>query len=122
MNNIPEKLKRKLADDPYYSICARNGSDCRGRITWEHCWIYAGRQIQEKWAIVPLCEHHHLGTGMEKFVNQYISLCRATPEELKKYPRVDWEQEKKRCLYLIRKKYGENKKIFWISTERTIRA
>jgi len=122
MHPIPLKLRSEMSEDPYYSMCARSGPNCKGRITWEHCWTYAGRQIQEKWAIIPLCEWHHLGGGMDKFVNQYISLCRATPEELKKYPRVDWEQEKKRCLYLIIKKYGKGQNIFWIGVGRTVSA
>ena len=121
MRPIPQKLRSELAGDPYYSMCARHGPDCQGRITWEHAWIYGGRQINEKWAIVPLCEYHHLGDGMDKAINQFISLMRATPEELKKYPRVDWEQELKRVKYLI-KKHGKDKDIFWISCTGKIRA
>jgi hypothetical protein len=51
---------------------------------------YAGRQVQEKWAIVPLCWHHHLGPGLDKKANRLIALARATEEDLAKYPRADW--------------------------------
>lgn len=83
-----------MADDPYYEKWAREGSDCKGRITWEHAWIYAGRQINEKWAIIPLCVFHHLGLGLNKKMNQALSLERATEEDLSKYPKKDWDNER----------------------------
>lgn len=93
MRPIPSKLRKEMSEDPYYSICARKDSHCNGRITWEHAWVYAGKQINEKWAIIPLCWHHHLGTGLRKNINQLISLRRATMEDLMKYPKKDWQQE-----------------------------
>ena len=97
MSPIPEKLREELANDPYYQVCARlKDGDCEGRITWEHAWIYAGKQIQERWAIIPLCWHHHLGAGLEKPKNQYIALMRATPAELAKYPNKNWAEELRR--------------------------
>jgi hypothetical protein len=93
---IPAKLKRQLEADPYYKTCARwREGGCEGRITWEHAFIYAGHQINEKWAIIPLCEHHHLGPGLNKQINQKIALARATAEDFKKYPKFDWRQMKK---------------------------
>lgn len=81
-----------IDSDPYYKVCARRGLDCSGRITMEHSLIYAGRQIDEVWAIIPLCVYHHLGEGLNKELNQYISLQRATKEDLAKYPRKNWVQ------------------------------
>lgn len=95
MRPIPKKLRDEMAADPYYQICARRGIDCSGRITWEHAWIYAGKQINEKWAIIPLCWYHHLGPGLDKEINRIISIARATAEDLAKYPRTNWEQIKK---------------------------
>jgi hypothetical protein len=125
MHPIPEKLKRILGNDPYYRMCARMGDGkCAGRITWEHVIIYAGRQVQEFWAIIPLCEYHHgVGTyqntgGLDKQINIFIALSRATEEDLKKYPKEDWEQMKKRAIYLIRKRYGTNTKILWLDVQR----
>lgn len=101
MTKIPEQLREEMARDPYYQKCCRSKEGtCQGRITWEHAWIYAGRQIQEKWAIIPLCEFHHAvnmhqdGGDLNKHENQRISLLRATPEDLKKYPKKDWNFEK----------------------------
>jgi hypothetical protein len=102
MRPIPPKLKAELAADPYYKICARwKEGGCEGRITWEHAFTYAGKQINERWAIIPLCWHHHLGPGLNKAKNQQIALARATPEDLAKYPKVDWEAERKRINYIL---------------------
>jgi hypothetical protein len=97
MRPIPTKMREELDKLPRMHCCERVGCDCRGRITWEHVWIYQGRQINEIWAIIGLCEYHHLGPGLDKRKNEWISLNYATEEDLKKYPRRDWEQEKK-CL------------------------
>ena len=94
MRKIPPKLREEMANDPYYSKCSRLGNDCKGRITWEHAWIYAGKQINEKWAIIPLCEYHHLYEGLNKHENQRISLRRATEEDLSHYSKKDWKKEK----------------------------
>lgn len=107
MNNIPQRLRKEMAADPYYEKCARFGDDCEGRITWEHSLIYAGRQIQEKWAIIPLCVWHHLDKGMIKWINEYIALSRASDEELHKYSKAI-DLLKKRDYLKI--KYNEYKK------------
>src|SRR3990167_2668016 len=92
MRRIPPKLREQIAQDPYMKVCARKSDDCSGRITWEHAWVWAGRQINEPWAIIPLCWEHHLGSKMDKRINQAISIARATPENFKKYPKVNWPQ------------------------------
>ena len=103
MSPIPKKLRAEMAVDTYYTVCARKGDDCNGKITWEHSLKYSGKQIQERWAIIPLCWNHHLGEGLDKRMNEYIAFSRATDEELSKYPKSDFKQKKK---YLI-EKYGE---------------
>lgn len=91
MNNIPSKLRKQLAVDPYYYTCARAGIDgheCHGRITWEHVIIYGGKQIQARWAILPLCAWAHAVDefqdcgDLNKEVNTWIALNRATNQEL----------------------------------------
>lgn len=94
MNAIPKKLRVELAADPYYKKCARASSECTGRITWEHCLTYAGRQIQERWAIIPLCVWHHLGNGLKKEINRKIAMSRAKEEDHKNYPRLAWKTKK----------------------------
>lgn len=75
--------------DPYYKTCARKtDGGCDGRITFEHAIIYAGRQLQEKWAIVPICARHHEVDGyqdngdLDKARNVHIALNRATAGQL----------------------------------------
>lgn len=95
MNNMPLKLRRELEADPFYKTCARNealhdhicqGDPIRGSrgrvIEWEHALYFAGKQVQQKFAIVPACWFVHRGPGMKKQVMEWIALNRATDEEL----------------------------------------
>jgi len=98
---IPPKLRERLSENPYYHKCARRGSDCDGRITWEHSFIYKN-QIQEDWSIIPLCVYHHLGKGLDKEYNHYLALCRADIDDLeKRMPKKPWRQMYK----YLRQKY-----------------
>lgn len=80
-----------MANDIFYKSCSRaglHGHTCAGKITWEHAMIYAGSQIQELWAIIPLCAKGHSvnewqdGGDLNKRVNEWIALNRASSEEL----------------------------------------
>ena len=93
MKPISQKFRKKIAVDPFFKKCVRKGSDCSGRITVEHVFIYAGSQIDDYWNFLPLCWYHHLGAGLNKRLNEYLAIMRATPEDLAKYPRVDWAQK-----------------------------
>lgn len=90
MNNVPKKLRDKWAADPP-KVCMRAGSECYGRLTKEHAIIYAGRQVQEDWAILDLCEYHHLYEGLDKKWNIEMAMSRATKEDEKRYPRLKWK-------------------------------
>lgn len=92
MSPIPPKLRAQIDADPYFRTCARKNSECSGRITIDHAWIYGGRQIQELWAFVPVCVYHHLGAGFSRLENEWLSLARATDEDLAKYPNRNWRQ------------------------------
>jgi hypothetical protein len=94
MRPIPKKMKEELAKDPFMKLCIHNNEECSGRIEWEHAWTYAGKQINEIWAIVPVCYMHHRGGKLDKDYNRYVSLLRASEEDLKKYPRKNWKQIK----------------------------
>jgi hypothetical protein len=92
MRKINPLLREEMSNDPYYKFCSREADgSCDGRITWEHVLTYAGKQIDEKWAIIPLCEYHHAvnqyqdGTGLNKEKNTWVALNRATDDELRKY-------------------------------------
>lgn len=90
MRPIPEKMKRVMAADPYYQKCVHASSDCQGRIEWDHSFIYAGRQINEVWAILPTCQWHHRNIVHFRKESERIAVARATEEELSKYPRKNW--------------------------------
>lgn len=95
MTPIPPKIRKKIGDDLYYKICAIVDDDCMGRIQFHHVWIYRGKQIQEVFAILPVCEHHHdmVKKSREiKGILELVSLQRATKEELGRYPNKDWRQ------------------------------
>jgi hypothetical protein len=99
---IPKKLLEEILSDKYYKTCSRLNKDCKGRITFEHAFIYKN-QIQEKWSIIPLCWHHHLGNGLDKELNHYIALCRADIDDLeKRMPKKPWRQMYK----YLREKYA----------------
>lgn len=102
MRQISKRVHREIDASRFHKKCARAGQGCSGRLTMEHAFIYGGRQIDEAWAIIPLCWHHHLGPGLEKGINQLIALRRATDDDLKKYPRTDWKQLRA----YLEKRYG----------------
>ena len=100
-----------MANDNSMLICIYNNKDCSRRVEWEHAWNYAGKQIQEEWAIIPCCTYHHRGNGLDKDFNRYKSLIKAFSlsdrgliDIIKKYPRKNWLQE---WVYL-RNKYEKN--------------
>ena len=117
MRKLGSHVKEEIENNPYYRKCARadmfNDHDCRGRITMEHALIYAGRQIDEIFAVIPLCAYSHSvdefqdGGILNKEKNEYIAISRMTEEDKQKYPRFNWNQ---RFSYLT-KKYGKPETI-----------
>lgn len=92
MNNVPQKLRNKWRKEDWLGIqreCMRaDEGNCAGRITKEHAIIYAGKQLQEEWAILDICVYHHEvdeyqdGGGMNKEKHIWLALCRAPEERL----------------------------------------
>lgn len=113
MGHLPAKLKKELLEDPFYRVCARkglHGHECEGRITLEHAIIYAGSQVQKKWAIIPLCAKAHAvdefqdGGDLNKGINKWIAYNRATDNELLEISKAtDYFQERSR----LNKAYGQ---------------
>ena len=94
MRRIPKKLREEMNSDPFYHkcVCAGDNFGCAGKIEFHHVFLWAGRQINEKWNILPVCEFHHRGLGFDKEYFEWIAVNRATNEELVKYPRINWAQ------------------------------
>lgn len=114
MNNMPLKLRRDCASDIFYTRCARQdalhdhvcaASPLTGKlIEWEHAIIFANNQVQQKFALVPLCWWAHSGPGLKKQINVWIALNRATDEEIVSISRaVDYF----RVRALLNKQFGE---------------
>jgi hypothetical protein len=99
MHSTPKKIHQQIALErpPCERADVFHDHVCKGKSTHEHVWKYAGRQVDEAWAIIKLCEYaHSVGpfglTGiLDKRKNEYLSLLHATDEDLKKYPRFDWQ-------------------------------
>lgn len=105
MRPIPPKLREEMADDPFYKYCCMRDMDvgnCEGRTEWHHALIFAGRQINERFCILPLCSYHHKNVekpGIKELVTK-LMLLRATDEELTKYSKaIDYKKlrEKYSC-------------------------
>ncbi len=109
MRAIPPKLLNEMLEDPYYKSCARRkDGGCQGRITLEHAIIVAGRQLNKKWAIIPLCAWHHAvdqfqdGGNLRKEKNVWIALNRATDSELQEISKAInycWKRDQLNKLY-----------------------
>lgn len=85
MNHIPKALNEELNADPFYlKCCLRFLGGCSGRIERHHNLIYAGRQYQAKFAILPACHDHHDQARNKEIKERFdwIMLNRATESEI----------------------------------------
>lgn len=95
MRPIRPQIRQEMAEDPFYEQCCFCGT--MQEIQWHHVWIYEGRQIDEKWAIVPACARHHRELEGNIELRQFFemtSMMLATEEDLAKYPLKNWHQIK----------------------------
>lgn len=87
MRPIPRKLRDDMASDMFYKTCCMPMTDCNGRIEWHHNLIFRGRQVNEKFAILPLCQKHHRiadRSDVKNILNAIMSM-RASKEELNRF-------------------------------------
>lgn len=96
MHKTPKKVFEQIALErpPCERYAALQDHVCQGRSTMEHAFIYAGKQIPDKWAVIRLCEWAHLGPGLNKRVNQWLALRHAKASDLARYPKTDWQRLK----------------------------
>ena len=87
MRPIPDKLKQEIVADKFYKKCCLCG--CR-QVQWHHNLIFAGRQVNEKECILPVCEVcHNKARNMEvREQLDLIMLTRMSPEQMKKYSKA----------------------------------
>lgn len=97
MRKIPTKLRQEIALDPFYKkCCLAKFGECEGRIEYHHAFIFAGRQVNEKFAIFPLCHQHHELVYKKDFRNRlmWMMINRMTESDMKKYYRPDWNTKR----------------------------
>lgn len=94
MAKIPEELRNEMSNDPYYQRCAVTGLN-HERIEWHHNLIFAGKQVQEKWCILPLLKSVHEKIESYKDKVDWIMLNRATDQELERYSKAINLKEKR---------------------------
>lgn len=114
MTKIPIPVRRELDADPNSKFCSlygQHGHVCGGhRLTGEHALIYAGKQIQEKWAIIIVCpaaqevDEYQDAHTMNKELNQWVALNRATEADFARFPRAfpSYYEQRER----LNRKYG----------------
>jgi len=105
MSPIPAQVKAILAKDPLMTRCVICDDV---RVEWDHVISGLGRrQLQEWWAIAPVCTYHHRGKGRTQVVKDTVELwCLVRgAKELHKFPKHNLEQRKK---YLTNKLYGNH--------------
>ncbi len=99
MRVIPNEIKKQITEDDFYKRCCITGSLS---VSIEHSWIYAGKQINDLWALTPLrrdLNNSHPPIAVKNKC-RLISLERAKKmgewgNLKRKYPKKDWEQEYK---------------------------
>jgi len=105
MRAIPLKLREALAKSPRMQkclVCGLAGPE------WNHALQYSGRQINEWYAIQPLCTRCHRGNNGT--INRKADLlCKIQAIEsgivdlMVKYPKNNWEQDLKNYKYQLNK-------------------
>ena len=90
---IPLKMRAEMEAMPVYKTCLRRTllkdhicepNPLNGQlIEWEHAIRFKGPKLNEIWAIIPICYLVHRGGKLNKEINVWIALNRATTEELK---------------------------------------
>lgn len=99
MNNVPQKLRRKWAEEDLLGVqrfCMRTDADFHaGRITKEHALYHAGKQLQDEEAILDICAYHHGvdefqdGGGLDKEKHTWIALNRLPETRLRELSKAE---------------------------------
>lgn len=131
MRKISTKVRKQIDADPEYRFCmlrAYKDHICGGRITMEHALIHAGSQIDAKFAIISACargqevDHYQDAHTMDKDMNHWVALNRASDEELKAISKaVDYFYIRERLNEIYGKYrpliFHESKELFEINYE-----
>lgn len=103
MRPIPPRLRGEMEKDYFYQKCAITQKPrSLTKVEWHHNLIFAGRQVNEKFCILPLSEKIHdraREPKVKEFLN-WLMVCRATPEELERYGLTEKAEK-------LKNKFGE---------------
>lgn len=107
MNNIPKPLNEEMNRDPFYrKCCLSSDGKCEGRVERHHALIFAGKQLQKKFCILPACGGFHHRYANRKDIKErfdHVLLNRATDQELEEISKAkNYKQERDR----LNKIYG----------------
>lgn len=93
MNNIPLKLRKQMAADPFYKVCCITGETGTREdpIEWHHNLTFSGKQVQEEFAILPLKRSLHLKANEKalRAMLDWVMMSRATSEQLVHYSKAE---------------------------------
>lgn len=93
MGHIPKKLNDQLNRDPEYRVCMLTGEAGTREDPLErhHNLIYAGSQVQERFAILCIKRSLHQKAHAEftRARLDWIMLCRASTDELLRYSKAE---------------------------------
>jgi hypothetical protein len=107
VRKIPTKLRDDMSNDPYMKQCCFDGNHW-GHVEWHHNLIYSGRQVNEAFCILPLCQLHHRDADNKETREKlnWIMWNRATEEQLTRFSKAENYKE---TLARLNNKYGEYK-------------
>lgn len=97
MRPIPKNLRERLAKDRFMEKCVACG---KVPVEWHHPIIYANKQANFWYTIIPLCTDCHRGQNGEptqyaRCISELVAIKRGMAEIYKDMPRVDWYQRKR---------------------------
>lgn len=102
MRAIPVKLREEMAADPFYKRCCISGAT-NEKIDFHHNLIFGHRQVNEKFAILPLAKSIHDDIVYHKEKCDWIMWNRASDEQIARYSKaINYKLVKER----LNKKYG----------------
>lgn len=95
MTRIPKKLRDSLAEDPFYLRCCVTGEKAKpgDRIEWHHNLIFGGKQVQARFAILPVLHsiHERANDPDVRERLDWVMLNRMSTEDLMLYGKgINW--------------------------------
>ena len=91
---IPAEIRDELSKDPFMQTCIV-AHECEGRVHFDHAFTYAGKRVNERWSILPLCRKHNMGVTQHVQALRRMNLLariahfKAESDFATKYPKSD---------------------------------